>query len=189
MLDLIDTGEPETSAFTSLDTKFLEPACGNGNFLVEILARKLRLVQYRDLREVKEFEFSCLRALASIYAIDICDENVQEARMRMLGVLTEYYNSRVSALCLEPRFLRSAIEILRTNVMRGDSISKGGTYLEIVEYRTWTRRRFKRLIHPFDEVSSGTRNAQSCVRQMPAIGYALLAENPARTGLRLAETV
>lgn len=72
MLDMVPV------AFEHLDIKFLEPACGSGNFLVEILRRKLVPVSRHDTVSQEQYEHRMLRASASIYAIDICAENVKE---------------------------------------------------------------------------------------------------------------
>ena len=69
------------------NSTFLEPGCGNGNFIVEILNRKFQLV--KNLQEVKhlkklkifdEFEFKLLLSISSIYGIDIDNENIMECR-------------------------------------------------------------------------------------------------------------
>ncbi len=65
-----------------LDARFLEPSCGNGNFLVAILQRKLKSLE-KDCRQQKDYEYGVLRALASIYGVDISDDNVKEARERL----------------------------------------------------------------------------------------------------------
>ena len=79
-------------------SKFLEPGCGSGNFLVEILSRKMEMVA--RLPEVAaslksghlgEFEFKTVVALASIYGVDIDPLNIEEARERMLDVLLEKF--------------------------------------------------------------------------------------------------
>jgi hypothetical protein len=70
-------------AFSALDIKFLEPTCGSGNFVVEILRRKLKLVTKSACASQEEYEFKLLRAVASIYGVDISPENVTEVRVRV----------------------------------------------------------------------------------------------------------
>src|SRR5690606_927180 len=119
MLDLVP------DAFTDIDTRFLEPAAGNGNFLVAILDRKIGLINEQDFGGTTEwFEFALLRCLASIYAIDISVENVVEARERMLAMV-------ITAAALDDgdasdAFGRAAREILRTNIVVGDSLNCAG---------------------------------------------------------------
>lgn len=62
------------------DKTFLEPACGNGNFLVEILRRKLKYCKC---------DGECLEALSSIYAIDIQADNVEESKHRLFNIINE----------------------------------------------------------------------------------------------------
>ena len=99
--DLGEVFTPEGTVNEMLDllqdinyaSKFLEPGCGSGNFLVEILSRKMDMVS--RLPEVitsiksgrlSEFEFKSIITLASIYGIDIDPMNVQEAKERLLEV-------------------------------------------------------------------------------------------------------
>ena len=64
-----------------LDSRFLEPACGDGNFLIEILRRKLSLLQ--DLKSQTEWEFQSLIAVGSCYGIDILPDNAEACRTRL----------------------------------------------------------------------------------------------------------
>ena len=70
MLDLV---KQETER---IDSRFLEPACGTGNFLTEILARKLRVVESRYRKSQLEYERASIQAISSIYGIDILEDNV-----------------------------------------------------------------------------------------------------------------
>ena len=64
-----------------LDSRFLEPACGDGNFLIEILRRKLSLLQ--DIKSQTEWEFQSLIAVGSCYGIDILPDNAEACRTRL----------------------------------------------------------------------------------------------------------
>ena len=126
MLDLVP------DMFLSLDSTFLEPACGNGNFLVEILARKIQLItDERFGGEPGWFEFSLLRALASIFAIDIDQENVDEARARLFEIVQAAQALQPTAT--SPAFQKSIHKILETNVILGDSL-KSPTEIMFIEY-------------------------------------------------------
>src|SRR3546814_1680981 len=78
MLDLIPDMFPAGSSTRAVDAKFLEPACGSGNFLEEILRRKLAGVRFARVRSVSRYEHWLLRALASIYGVDISADNRSE---------------------------------------------------------------------------------------------------------------
>lgn len=102
MLDLV---KQETER---IDSRFLEPACGNGNFLVEIIRRKLLLV-HNDCELVQ--------AVGSIYGIDIMQDNVEECRERLLGVIEHNYHALSGALLATVQF------ILRRNILWGDALT------------------------------------------------------------------
>lgn len=102
MLDLV---KQETER---IDSRFLEPACGTGNFLVEILRRKLRLV-HSDCEMVQ--------AVSSIYGIDIMQDNVEECRERLLGVVTDNYGA------IQGELLSTVRYILQRNILWGDALT------------------------------------------------------------------
>lgn len=91
----------------NIESTFLEPACGNGNFLVEIFSRKLARCKWIS---------DGLTALASIYAIDIQADNVNESRQRLRQMfLDKYPNANEFAVFV-------ADEILNKNIVCGNSL-------------------------------------------------------------------
>lgn len=84
MLDLV---RQETER---IDSRFLEPACGTGNFLAEVLERKLRVVDRRYRRSQIEYERYTLLAVSSIYGIDLLEDNVLECRRRLLTIVEKH---------------------------------------------------------------------------------------------------
>ena len=80
MLDLV---KQETER---IDSRFLEPACGNGNFLAPILERKLAAVEKRYGKSQLDFERYAVLAVSSVYGIDILSDNVSQCRERLFGV-------------------------------------------------------------------------------------------------------
>lgn len=124
-------------AFTTLDAKFLEPACGSGNFLVEILRRKLVLVD-QDAQHA-EYEHQLLRAVASIYGVDISPSNVTEARDRMLTTLTQAH-----ARDLSTGLLSAAGLIVDCNVVVGDTLT-GADRIELCDWQPRPGQRFQRV--------------------------------------------
>lgn len=64
-----------------LDSRFLEPACGDGNFLIEILRRKLSFL--KDLKSQTEWEFQSLIAVGSCYGIELLEDNAEACRERL----------------------------------------------------------------------------------------------------------
>lgn len=116
MLDL------ERSETERIDSRFLEPACGTGNFLAEILERKLRVVEIRYSKSQLEFERYSILAISSIYGIDILEDNIQQCRERLFGVFDLNYlrlfKNKSSDDCRE-----SVRYILERNIIHGDAIS------------------------------------------------------------------
>src|SRR5579871_3434898 len=88
------TGQREVNAMLDLvkqetqrvESRFLEPACGNGNFLAEVLSRKLAIVEKRYRRSQGDYERYAVLAVSSVYGIDILEENVRQCRSRLLGI-------------------------------------------------------------------------------------------------------
>ncbi|WP_200865514.1 DNA methyltransferase [Thermosynechococcus sp. NK55a] len=85
MLDLV---KQETER---IDSRFLEPACGTGNFLTEILKRKLKIVEKRYGKSQLEYERYAVLAVSSLYGIEILEDNAQECRQRLFAVFDEAY--------------------------------------------------------------------------------------------------
>ena len=112
MLDLV---QQETAR---IDSRFLEPACGTGNFLAEILERKLRVVDGRYRRSPLEYERYALLAVASIYGIDLLEDNVAECRRRLLSIVEEHGGS-----FFNEDFLRVIRFVLGRNIIHGDALS------------------------------------------------------------------
>ncbi|HSW40222.1 MAG TPA: DNA methyltransferase [Acidobacteriota bacterium] len=116
MLDLVKS---ETER---IDSRFLEPACGTGNFLAEILERKLRVVETRYRRSQLDFERYSTLAVSSIYGIDIQDDNVQQCRQRLFGIFDLNYlrlfKNKTNDNCRE-----SVRYILARNIIHGDALT------------------------------------------------------------------
>jgi hypothetical protein len=116
MLDLV---KQETER---IDSRFLEPACGTGNFLIEILRRKLAVVDSRYGKSQLEFERYGVLAVSSVYGIDILLDNVVECRRRLLALFDEVYTARFPKTAQEA--CRAAVgHILDRNIIHGDALT------------------------------------------------------------------
>jgi hypothetical protein len=116
MLDLVKS---ETER---IESRFLEPACGNGNFLAEILERKLRVVASRYGRSQLDYERKAVVAICSLYGIDKLEDNVAECRARLFAVFDRHYTARFKSSAREE--CRDAVRyILERNVIHGDALS------------------------------------------------------------------
>ena len=140
MLDLV------ADAFAELDIKFLEPSCGSGNFLVEILRRKLTLVSARRCHSQEHFEHRMLRAVASIYGVDISPDNVTESRVRMAQVLVTHYQSETTASPTSG-FLDAAELMLDTNIVLFDMLAPANE-LELCDWKPGAKASFQRVWSP-----------------------------------------
>ena len=116
MLDLV---RQETER---IDSRFLEPACGTGNFLIEVLDRKLKVIGTRYKRSQLEFERYSVLAVGSIYGIDILEENVETCRNRLFYLFDECYTSLYQKKTKE--MVRNVVRfILSKNIIHGDALS------------------------------------------------------------------
>ena len=116
MLDLV---KQETER---IESRFLEPACGNGNFLAEILERKLRAVESRYGKSQLEYERNAVLAATSIYGIDILADNVAACRARLFGIFdwryTNCFRKTAKNACRD-----AVLYILERNIIHGDALS------------------------------------------------------------------
>jgi type I restriction-modification system DNA methylase subunit len=127
MLDLV---EDETNR---IDSRFLEPACGDGNFLIEVLRRKLNVVEVRYSKSKLEFERYTFSAIASLYGIDLLEDNVRDCRSRLFKYVEERY-SKSFKKDLDSRFLKAVNFVLSKNIIHGDALTltQAGTNKPIV---------------------------------------------------------
>ena len=112
MLDLV---KQETER---IESRFLEPACGNGNFLVEILKRKLRIVESRYGKSQLEYERNAVFAVSSIYGIDLLEDNVIECRKRLFEIFNRHYSSLFKEECW-----KAVKYILEHNIIWGNALT------------------------------------------------------------------
>ena len=119
MLDLV---KPETER---IDSRFLEPACGDGNFLIEILRRKLAVcearVKSRQYTQL-QYEHDAVWAISSIYGIELLADNAAACRKRLLDYFTEQYRLLFKSKCKES-CIEAARYILLKNIIHGDALT------------------------------------------------------------------
>lgn len=116
MLDLV---KQETER---IESRFLEPACGTGNFLTEILERKLCVVESRYGKNQLEYERNAVLAVSSIYGIDILEDNVVECRKRLFAIFDQRYSRLFKEDAKED--CRNAVKyILEHNIIWGDALT------------------------------------------------------------------
>jgi hypothetical protein len=113
MLDLVK-GETER-----IDSRFLEPACGSGNFLVPILKRKLATVElkYGKASDFEKHHYALL-ALMCIYGIELLADNIAECRANLLEVLADYLNVKAPEY-----FHQAASHVISQNIVHGNALT------------------------------------------------------------------
>ena len=105
-----------------IDSRFLEPACGDGNFLAEILDRKLAVVKKKYRRSVMDFEKNSLLAVSSLYGVDIMMDNVIACRERLFKIWDKQYKAVCKKECSED--MRESIRfILSKNIVCGNALT------------------------------------------------------------------
>lgn len=116
MLDLV---KQETER---IESRFLEPACGTGNFLAEVLARKLRVVESRYKKSQLEYERNAVLAVSSMYGIDILQDNVAKCCKRLFGLFDEAY-TRLFKKAAKHECRNAVRYILKQNIIHGDALT------------------------------------------------------------------
>lgn len=176
MLDLVSDMFPTEADPGNTDRKFFEPSAGSGNFLEEILRRKLAFVTADRYRSTMLYEHRLLRALASIYAIDIDPQNVDESKDRMRHVIQSHLDNHLNTKEATPGLVSAVEAILETNVVLANALT-GLSGIEWVDYRAGRNGTFTREWSNAGEADQLDLFGHSKADEVP-IHYSLLADNP-----------
>ena len=126
MLDLV---KDETKR---IDARFLEPACGSGNFVVPVLQRKLTAVQMKFCKSDFNRRHYALLGLMCCYGIELLADNIEECRANILEVLSDYLR-----LSPEDDLYRAASHVLSTNLVHGDALTMKTTTGSRISFAEW----------------------------------------------------
>ncbi|QJD29295.1 N-6 DNA methylase [Methylococcus geothermalis] len=126
MLDLV---KDETER---IDSRFLEPACGSGNFLVRILSRKLAAVECKYGKSDFEKRHYALLALMCTYGIELLEDNIAECRANLLGILANYLKLEES-----DDLYRAASYVLSQNLIHGDALKMRTSDDQPITFAEW----------------------------------------------------
>lgn len=158
------TGQREVNAMLDLvkqeteriDSRFLEPACGNGNFLAAILERKLGVVERRYGKAQLEFERYAILAISSIYGIDILQDNVCDCRQRLFRLFDAVYTGRFGRKAKD-RCRDAVLFILEKNIIHGDALTlkTEGANPQPIVFAQWSLvgGKFKRMDYAFHDLA------------------------------------
>lgn len=152
MLDLV---KAETER---IDSRFLEPACGSGNFLVEVLRRKLTAVELKFGRSDFEKSHYALLSLMCIYGVELLGDNVAECRDNLLEIFAEYLN-----LAETDELRRAASYVLSQNLVHGDALTMLTSIGQPIVFAEWGylgRGKFQRRDFRFDVLSQSSAFSQ-----------------------------
>ena len=190
MLDLV---KPETER---IDSRFLEPACGEGAFLIEILRRKLEVVKSRYGKSPYDYERYAVLAVTSVYGVDILQDNVEICRQRLYELWDKAYTANAKAQANEQ--CREVVRfILRKNILCGDALTmrqSDGKPIIFAEWSLVTDTQIKRRDYALDELLTGHEEQMNIfmvgweydeetkafipapVREYPVVDYRRLAQ-------------
>jgi len=131
MLDLV---KHETER---IDSRFLEPACGDGNFLAEVLRRKLNVVKARYSKNADCYERYAVIAVASIYGVELLSDNTEDCRKRLF----EIFDNEYTEICRDvanDETRESVRYILSKNITCGDALTMRDSSGEPIIFSEWS---------------------------------------------------
>lgn len=115
-----------------IDSRFLEPACGSGNFLKSVLARKLNTVEIKYGRNKFERQQHALFSLMCIYGIELLADNLEECRAILLSVYSEFLG-----VSEEDVWYQAAKKVLEVNILQGDALTMTTVEKEHIQFPEW----------------------------------------------------
>jgi hypothetical protein len=145
MLDLV-RNESER-----IDSRFLEPACGSGNFLVQVLKRKLATVHKTYGQNSFERNHHAILGLMCIYGIELLDDNAEECRSNLLEVFSDFLGKSVDDV-----WRMAAQVVVRDNIIQGDAISMTTSSGEPIIFPEWaylSKGKFSRRDFSYDSLT------------------------------------
>ena len=132
MLDLVRN---ETER---IESRFLEPACGNGNFLAPILERKLAIVKKKYRTSQTEFERMALLTVSSIYGVELLRDNIEACIERLYKIVNDLYTNLYKDKCKD-EFRTSIQFVLKRNILQGDALTlKNPDGKEYIIFSEWS---------------------------------------------------
>lgn len=148
MLDLV---KAETER---IDARFLEPACGSGNFLVQVLQRKLAAVELRYAKSDFERRHYALLGLMCIYGIELLPDNIAECRANLMELFAAYLDVEVGS-----EIGRAAGFVLSQNLVHGDALTMRTSEGQPITFAEWGylgRGKFQRRDFRFDALTQSS---------------------------------
>ena len=145
MLDLV---KDETER---IDSRFLEPACGSGNFLVQVLRRKLAAVEFKYAKSDFEKGQYALLSLMCIYGVELLSDNVDECHNNLLQIFADYLDLEAAG-----HLYRAGAYVLSQNLVHGDALTMltdAGEPITFAEWGYLGKGKFQRRDFRFDSLA------------------------------------
>ena len=155
-----------------IDSRFLEPACGDGNFLIEILKRKIEMVKKKYEISSYDYERFSLLALSSLYGVELLADNVNLCRKRLL----DYWEKEYKKVCprdYDERTVQSAKFILNKNIVCGNALTlmcvdeNGKDTQKPIVFSEWSfpanDARMQRKDYTLDNLVNGNKDGQASI--------------------------
>lgn len=120
-----------------IDSRFLEPACGNGNFLIEILRRKLNIVKDRYKKSQTDYERYAVVAVSSCYGVDIMEDNCIECRERLSKFFEDEYKA-IYKKDAKQKIIDIIKFLLSKNIICGDALTLKKSNGEPIVFCEWS---------------------------------------------------
>ena len=160
MLDLV---KPETER---LESRFLEPACGDGNFLAEILRRKLKVAlkasKYKGKLFTADYEKKAILALCSIYGVELLKDNTEICRERLFNIWNKEYTKRMKTEASDTA-RNVARYVLKKNILCGDTLTMkkaDGSPIIFAQWDLISGDNIKRRDFRLDELLEGGKDTK-----------------------------
>jgi len=153
MLDLVKAQSER------IDARFLEPACGEGNFLKQVLVRKLNTVQKRYSKNEFERRHYALVALMSIYGIELLEDNIKLCRDGMATIFMRYIDDSADTL-----WIRAAQKVLEINIVQADALTmkkNSGDPITFPEWGYLGKGKFQRRDFKYDNLTRRSSFAET----------------------------
>lgn len=134
-----------------IDSRFLEPACGSGNFLVQVLRRKLAAVEFKYAKSDFDKRHFALLSLMCIYGIELLPDNIDECRNNLLEIFADYLDLETS-----DDLYRAAAYVLSQNLIHGDALTMltdAGQPITFAEWGYLGKGKFQRRDFRFDTLA------------------------------------
>lgn len=153
VISMLDLVKEETQR---IESRFLEPACGDGNFLVEVINRKLQIIEKKHKKNQFDFEKYLILGIGAVYGIDILDDNCITARKRIFDLAIDCYSSYFKNK-INQDLVKSIQFVIKQNIIHGDALTlKKVSSNSPITFSEWSliNNKIKRRDFTLDELLS-----------------------------------